>query len=93
MCRVLQGKRANLYIDMLSMTMKLGQGDMVSVCGFVGRACDCHVTHVTWYGSNNEAPSRKNVTNRTLLFFLVKKSTYSQQRPQDRATFEPGLNP
>ena len=29
MCRVLQGKRANLYIDMLSMTMKLGQGDVV----------------------------------------------------------------
>ena len=54
--------------------MKLGQGDMVSVCSFVGQACDGHVTHVTMYISN-EAPSR----HRTPLFFLVK--TYSQERP------------
>ena len=44
---------------MLCMTIKLGQGDRVSVCGFVGQACDCHVTHVTLYSLNNEAPSRK----------------------------------
>ena len=54
---------------MLSMTMKLGQGDMVSVCGFVGSARDCHVTHVTWYGLN----PNPNFRNRTLLFLLVKK--------------------
>ena len=44
-CTVLQGKRANFLIfdflqnksiHMLSVTMKLGQGDRVSVCGFVG---------------------------------------------------------
>ena len=37
---------------MLCMTMKLVQGDRVSVCGFVGQACDCHVT---LYSLSNEA--------------------------------------
>ena len=41
---------------MLCMTMKLGQGSRVSVCGFVVQACDCHVT---LYSLGNEAPSRK----------------------------------
>ena len=44
---------------MLFMTMKLGQGDRVSVCGFRGQARDRHVTHVTLYSLTNEAPSRK----------------------------------
>ena len=43
---------------MLSMTMKLGQGDRVSVCGFMRQA---HDSHVTLYSLNNEAPSRKTL--------------------------------
>ena len=48
------------------MTMKLGQGDRVSVCGFVGQACDCQVT---LYSLNNEAPSRKTLGIELSYFF------------------------
>ena len=44
---------------MLCMKMKLGQGDRVSVCGFVGQACDCHVTHVTLYSLVMKHPPEK----------------------------------
>ena len=75
---MLPGKRANflifdflgnISIHMLCMTMKLGQGDRVSVCGFVGQACDCHVTHVTLYTLSNEAPSRKTLGIKLSYFF------------------------
>ena len=51
---------------MLCMTVKLGHGDRVSVCDFVGLACDCHVT---LYSLNNEAPSRKTLGIELPYFF------------------------
>ena len=46
---------------MLSMTMKLGQGDRVSVCGFMRQARDSHMAHVTLYSLSTEALSRKTL--------------------------------
>ena len=63
---------------MLSMTMKLGQGDRVSVCGFMRQARD---SHVTLYSLSNEAPSRKALGIELTYFFELRKSTYSQERP------------
>ena len=54
---------------MLSMTMKLGQGDRVSVCGFMRQARDSHVTHVTLYSLSNEVPSRKTLGIELPYFF------------------------